>query len=164
MSSDGFRVREEQLRELIDENLVSVAGSRERAQAEQLWPSLETLVVDRSENPELHEAGLAEQLAWYVYILGTSGCVEMPRGIPPHGLLGYAVRGPERNEALIIQVYCEDGPRVNSGPLGADELIDPGPADGYERVVEELVVTARRIAEIATELLPAARAAAVVRS
>jgi hypothetical protein len=162
MTSDAFQVQEDKLRELIDAHLVSLAGSRQRAQAHEIVPELETLVVDQSDNPRLHEAGSAEQLAWYVYILATSGSLDMPRDVPPHGLGGYSVRGPECEEALIIQVYCEDGPRVNSGPLAPDDLSSRR-GSGHQEAVEGLIETARQIARIGTDLLPAARAAVAAR-
>lgn len=149
MSSDSFRLNERQLLELIDSQA-----------AEGISPTLETLVVGYSGDPELHEAPLAEQLAHYVWLLATHGAIELPDRVPPHGLLGHFARGPERDDALVIEVRCEEGPRIASGPIGPEELVSPTGPESPERVIEELIEAARRIAAWANQLLPAARAAA----
>jgi hypothetical protein len=161
MAGDAFRLGEERLGTMLDEHAASVFGSkRARAAAEGWSPSLETLVVAYADRPELHEAPEIEQLAWFVWVLATSGCLEMPEDFPPHGVLGLVARGPEHDdERLVLEVRCEGGPRVASEPISIDELIDLG-TRGEEDWAEDVVVAAKRLARMATRLIPAARAAA----
>lgn len=72
--------------------------------------------------------------AWFVYLLGSSGCWRAPDGFDPKAILGHATRGPQEDgEQLLLRVRHESGPAIAVGPLDLD-MLSPG---WYPSTVEQ---------------------------
>ena len=118
-------------------------------------PDIEILVVHYSGDPQLHDAEPSELLAWFVYVLGTSGCIVLPEGFGGHGLIGVAGRGPRSNDEVIIELRYEDGPAVATTSLELHLLLEDRDLHGRERIERGAQVVANE----ASALIPAAMAA-----
>ena len=116
MRTSVVELDERRLTEVIDSHLYSAFGSREEMTEQGVVVSIESLVVDYANQPRLYDAPPPEQLAWFVYLLATSGAMRMPRGYTPHSVLGTVARGPEHPDALVVQVQRPQGLRVASPP------------------------------------------------
>lgn len=119
-------------------------------------PDIEILVVNYSGNPQLHDAERSELLAWFVYVLGTSGSIVLPEGFGGHGLIGIAGRGPRSDDEVIIELRCESGPAVAATSQELPSLFE----DRHLRGREQIERGAQAVAIEASALIPAAMAAA----
>jgi hypothetical protein len=150
--SEQFELDIRKLHELIEQQQALVGTQAEI--------DIETLVVGYTDEPKLHDARPTVLLAWFAYLLGTSGCVTMPEGFGGHGLIGVAGEGPRHEDEFIIEVMHDGLPPVSTrGSVAMALMGESSELEGPP----EIEAIAKAIVAEASELIPAAKAAAAAR-